>query len=498
MKKEILLILLFFTYFNLTAQYTFEREFTDPLYLINCISDKPIKTDDGGLVMLHHQGNSDDNFNSILIKINNKGEIVKQKEINRDTINIYTVNKTNDNNFVCTGMVKSDTSEYRELAVLKLNSDFEVIEKKQYYQPYGDLGNFNVIRNYKNNFVMAGYFMRVDGQRVYHFPFIFEFTENGDSVRMKYFKNSYAFNDFTILENRDSSGYRLFCDNGLTMDLSWPAINMLDTDFNVDTAYAAPYQTSGEPISPMNITTAKWLSADKYLLSYEINNDASMWDHDLGIAIMDDSTNTLIVDDYTGKPDTTECHAFNAVDFIDKNNIFHVGTSNIIPYTAIPWQKEPSWILLNKYDSTLNLKWQKYYGGDVCYHASSVVATQDGGCLITGVKHDYKQKHTSLSVYLLKVDSLGNYQTTGINKVVEPKNYVLFPNPTTNSFNINLSPASKAKQIELYDIAGKLILSKQLTSSQTKINISCLTKGIYIYRIKNKENIIDTGKLIKQ
>ncbi|MGO3707990.1 MAG: T9SS type A sorting domain-containing protein [Mesonia hippocampi] len=71
----------------------------------------------------------------------------------------------------------------------------------------------------------------------------------------------------------------------------------------------------------------------------------------------------------------------------------------------------------------------------------------------------------------------------------------LYPNPTTDSFFItnNLS----VKQIELYNIEGKLI--KLFTQPQNTYQISELTKGIYLVKIKQTNTAhITTEKLIIQ
>ncbi len=74
---------------------------------------------------------------------------------------------------------------------------------------------------------------------------------------------------------------------------------------------------------------------------------------------------------------------------------------------------------------------------------------------------------------------------------------IVYPNPTNNLINIKTSAAISAYFI--YDITGKLILSKEGLESKSllQINISNFEMGIYIFKIKSDEKVFET-KVIKQ
>ncbi|MBU2929868.1 T9SS type A sorting domain-containing protein [Winogradskyella psychrotolerans] len=89
--------------------------------------------------------------------------------------------------------------------------------------------------------------------------------------------------------------------------------------------------------------------------------------------------------------------------------------------------------------------------------------------------------------------SLVNFPSTlGINNFDESLDSVaIFPNPTKNKFTISLD----SDYVEIFNLQGKLV-QKKITNTRA-VDISELSKGIYIIKIHTKEANIYTKKLIK-
>src|SRR5690606_6422224 len=77
-------------------------------------------------------------------------------------------------------------------------------------------------------------------------------------------------------------------------------------------------------------------------------------------------------------------------------------------------------------------------------------------------------------------------------KAIELKFY---PNPTTDYFTI--ISESKIQSIELYDVSGRLIRTSLVDDFETKQNVTNLTNGVYIVKIKTQEGEV-TGKIVKK
>jgi hypothetical protein len=64
------------------------------------------------------------------------------------------------------------------------------------------------------------------------------------------------------------------------------------------------------------------------------------------------------------------------------------------------------------------------------------------------------------------------------------KEYIIF----------DLTNISSSAMVELFDLQGKKVLERKLTDNK-QVSVSNLPKGMYIYKLNNRD-IIYTGKLI--
>jgi hypothetical protein len=88
---------------------------------------------------------------------------------------------------------------------------------------------------------------------------------------------------------------------------------------------------------------------------------------------------------------------------------------------------------------------------------------------------------------------------TGIESSIANNNGVLiYPNPAKEEINVFVTSVSKNTKLEVYNALGQIVISRKLDDTETKISISELANGVYIYRIADKEAIIKQGKLIKE
>lgn len=84
-----------------------------------------------------------------------------------------------------------------------------------------------------------------------------------------------------------------------------------------------------------------------------------------------------------------------------------------------------------------------------------------------------------------------NIDTLGVNHRIN-----IFPNPAKDYITISGVIGMKY-QINIYDISAKLILAKEFTT-ETTLETSNLSKGIYSYSVENQDKISSTGKFCKE
>ena len=66
----------------------------------------------------------------------------------------------------------------------------------------------------------------------------------------------------------------------------------------------------------------------------------------------------------------------------------------------------------------------------------------------------------------------------------------IYPNPTSNVFTIEME--NEVKSIEVFSLQGQ----KVLTTTNKNVNVSKLSKGIYLVRIEDVDDAVATQKLI--
>lgn len=83
------------------------------------------------------------------------------------------------------------------------------------------------------------------------------------------------------------------------------------------------------------------------------------------------------------------------------------------------------------------------------------------------------------------------------NSDFETNGFSLFPNPTKESFTIKSSTANLATKIDVIDLTGKLLFTKQVsTNPENTITTASLSKGIYLVSVETTNGTNYTTKLI--
>ncbi len=88
--------------------------------------------------------------------------------------------------------------------------------------------------------------------------------------------------------------------------------------------------------------------------------------------------------------------------------------------------------------------------------------------------------------------------TTDVPEVSVLDNVKVFPNPVSNTFNIQIDePEFSQYQVEILNLAGQIIFSKSFPNPQILINTESFTSGMYLLKIKTENGKTFTSKLLK-
>lgn len=416
-----------------------------------------------------------------ILKLNQNGNIIDSIKIlssEGNKCDLFSVLKSEDDQFFAFGYWESDSGFY--FWVTKFDANMNLLLDVKFpvdgkvvttylYSIYNADGNIVSVMPYETN---------TPNTKLV----IFEITQNGDLINFKNLENygNGIIGVYDLIEIMPNE-YRIYTSSSLQKTICY--CNELNSAFELIDNYTIPWNLG-------DLTTVKRINDTTLIIAGKKTTAKN--DYQLGI-IKTDLQNNLIKNNSFGKPDTTDYPGnHNTMDFLEINNIYYGGTSNLTyPY----FSNTPSWLLLNKIDENLNLKWQKYYGGDACYLLMSILSTQDGGCVMAGSRYDYQTQNLERDVYILKVNENG--LITWAHNIPEvTKEILIYPNPGNNfmhvkSFQNNLI-------IELFDNYGQQILSQKIINQKTTLNTQNINSGVYFYSVLDENNkIIETGKWIK-
>lgn len=91
-----------------------------------------------------------------------------------------------------------------------------------------------------------------------------------------------------------------------------------------------------------------------------------------------------------------------------------------------------------------------------------------------------------------------NLKVTGTDILLGQDNILLvYPNPFSSHITYHIDNVIQLRTIEIMDLNGKLIYSKDITSTVGTVNLESLCSGIYLFRIVSSD-IVKTMKIIKK
>jgi len=419
-------------------------------------------------------------YNSMILKITPEGEVINSRYFNSQyKESILDIIRVESNEFIIFGSIVDELNN-SFLWIMKINSNLDILWNKK-WEINSQIKRLNSKLNSKNQIILYGGVSR----STYFSSFIYKIDTSGNIIDSTYLYNYNIFACvFDILEKKDSSGYYLF------QYSNYEKIIEIDTNFIIlSTRQDLP--SAGDFYVFDNSNNSFWISDSSFVFSGKIYNTKTN-EEDLVLLISDSNFNTInfFVSENIGN----DMVAFwDNISFIDKKNIFLVGTNNYLP---APYDPSPSWIIVDNLNDTLGLKWQKLIGGEVNINATNVIATEDGGCFIAATKVDTNNTY-DFDMYFLKLDSLGNVPI-GIEEETEIKvtDYAVYPNPATDYIKVFKAIQVHESDFQLYNTSGQMILYKHLTDNITEINISSLPAGMYLFNILKDGKQMETGKLV--
>ncbi len=87
---------------------------------------------------------------------------------------------------------------------------------------------------------------------------------------------------------------------------------------------------------------------------------------------------------------------------------------------------------------------------------------------------------------------------TGTNNITgQPLSVTVFPNPSNGQISLSIQNES-ADLIEIYNMLGQKIIEEKILNEKTDLDMSGQAKGMYIYHVLNKGQVLGQGKFLIQ
>jgi hypothetical protein len=438
-----------------------------------------IETTDGFVVSvgLYSDGHSEIKQSNLIV-LNKSGEIVINKEFRDYYMQTLTdLWNINDSTIGVLGYASVHPDSMLKIIYYQLDSELNIVSQTDYTTEI-ILDSYiitDICQNQENHTVyQLSFFYNNHEKKGMYFM---EFSKQGDIIKENYINTNNNPSKSCITSNNDSS-YLVFL---------WGMKYELSKDLIIkDTFYFEQY---------FQIVDVIWENDSTLIMSVPHNYENGYYY--MGISRTRNGKEVLEEKYYDWNELYEMYPYYNSFDTV--GNYFYLAATTNFSGGSIWDNTDTTGIRIIKANKDFSVKWDKTYRRDANSYMYTMIGTSDGGCLIAGSRYDFTLPEQRQDLYILKVDSLGNYLSDVIEDVITENSSVhVYPNPGTETLNFAFPDNWHEAKVNLYTISGKNVMKTSLTSTQNQINTSAIPNGIYIWEVIVEGAAIERGKWIKQ
>ncbi len=391
---------------------------------------------------------------SKVILVDSAGNMIWEKERDVTFKHLTSMIETKDQHYLLSGQTNSNPG------ILKLDTSANTIWNKEFPGNPTKENAYSIVETYDSNYIFlsTGLF-EFDTSSV-----LFKINSSGDTLWSKSFSNVFC---YSVTQTIDS-GF-------LMVGSSW------------DTSYG--------DYSPIIIKTNSYGDM-KFKKTLSLNFSA--WGNSI-IQILALSDGGWII--YYGVSCTSEggdCGSFIRFDSIGNikwgrgldghpKYIKQCKNGDIIVSSVDKYYSYKLYI--TRLDSNGIIRWSRHFEGWVNPNGNNITQTRDGGFVLTG--------YTQYGIFLVKLDSAGNY-VVSVNDISKSVALLsVYPNPADDeiTFSLNSGNRNLISEITIYNVCGQEVKHiDKLAESNFKWNVNDLDPGIYFYHLKTDDKQVIHGK----
>ena len=292
-----------------------------------------------------------------------------------------------------------------------------------------------------------------------------------------------ANSDDMFVAKLDTSGNVLWLKNGLNTSGDNGTVVQVDNNGNV---YVLGMFSTGITFDSFTLTSNG--DYDLFLVKYNSSGQV-IWAKNAG-GIFEDWVVDLAIDASGG---TYVIGGFDSPSFTFANTTYNnLGV----------WFSYADVFVL-KYDAQGNEAWIKNIEGLGNDNGNGIAVNSLGEVYVTGAIEDTLGGITNLGNFQLIGAGLDDFffaklaSTVGLNEEYHSDQLIIYPNPNTGIFNIEIADKDGNSLMGVYDIMGKKLVSKVMATNKMEIDISMQPKGMYLIKVISGDNVL-TQKIVVQ
>lgn len=472
------------------ASVVYEDNTADDNWVSDIVEDR-----DGNFVYVGGYNYLDaDQWVGYITKVSPNGERLMEYVVtNIDRLSVFeSINITDKGNFMVTG--REASSDDSGITIMEFDNNLKLLWSKYHKisDCFSSVSRHRVIATGDGNY--AGIFVdHIIGNLTFR-NFIFKFTSDGELLQLK---------EDVVSSDRLLSGPSdiLSLDNGESFVVVGPWLFLiLDEDLEIIETVAQNYNPTDldnffrETVSCKKLSDGRMFCCSANLVEYGNRDKYGLMFIELGenyergdkfVAI--NSKSILNTPDAT----TYKSHAseMRAIDFVTEDNIIIGGTLNCdarMPYTV------PTILCVASLTPDRQINWEQYYDDGSSHHIISMCATRDGGAMVVTIRcnGDYEYGDEVKTVSMIKFG-----KTTGVDDMDSESQSTIYPNPASGSVSIK-SDCKDMQRAYFYDSTGRLGKTIDVLPNEQSLDISDLSKGIYLVRLVSEKGVIEVHKLV--
>lgn len=416
------------------------------------------------------------------------GEMVIGEVGRRSTVTGIHHDPENEDLFLVVGKIHDNDLHYDKPFMVRFDADLNIVWQKEVELPHNCCKFFFKQKSFmdsQNDIVYMTEFYDSSNPMVHPYLYL-RLSSEGDVKAIDSTQTS-LFNTGGIFEYQDGSGDYGVCNS------SNASIQRLNRNF--------------EPIGQRNIPyNIHFENADEILLMsrYDQSTVLSMPDSSLFIAVEgmgwfypelvpdasvlmklspSDTLQNIYVDDFDGLF-LSDCYDDYTEIVPEIKGVDRLGDYLFFCYGILDYDLESgivgnSTVYVAKLTTGLDVVWQRVYDFNNKIRPRYVMATQDGGCLVTGEIGTGLDGEEGMMMFAAKIDSEGCLDVPEMGNVKHSVG--CYPNPANGVVRIE---GVEADEVWVYNALGQMV---KTVRNSNEISVEGLSEGVYLLRITDAD-----------